>query len=98
MGGGTAALLTMMVREKVPELAAARCYAFACPAVMTVEMAGACAGAVTTLVHGADIVPTFSTGSVDALREEVGAGGGGLLSRGTFCRVWQLGTECQDTT
>ncbi|KIZ04540.1 hypothetical protein MNEG_3418 [Monoraphidium neglectum] len=71
MGGGTAALLTMMVREKIPELAAARCYAIACPAVMTLELAGACSGAVTTLVHGADIVPTFSIGSVDALREEV---------------------------
>jgi hypothetical protein len=26
---------------------------------------------VTTLVHGCDIVPTFSTGAIDALRQEV---------------------------
>jgi len=92
MGGGTAALMTMMVREKVPELASARCYAFACPAVMTVEMAGACSGAVTTLVHGADIVPTFSTGSVDALREEVGwVGSHGCGHMGVVTWVWSHG-------
>jgi hypothetical protein len=39
---------------------------------MTRELAAACSEAVTTLVHGADVVPTFSIGSVDALREEVG--------------------------
>jgi hypothetical protein len=72
MGGGTAAMLTMMLREKVPPLAAAEAVAIACPACMTQQLAASCASFVTTLVHGCDIVPTFSTGAIDALRQEVG--------------------------
>jgi hypothetical protein len=72
MGGGTAAMLTMMVREKVPQLCEATAWAIACPACMTLQLAEGCAGFVTTLVHGTDIVPTFSSGSIDALRQEVG--------------------------
>ncbi len=71
MGGGTAAMLTGLMREKVPEFAGARCWAIACPACMTLDLAHGCAEYVTSVVHGADIVPTFSSGSVDRLREEV---------------------------
>lgn len=71
MGGGTAAMLTMMFRERVPELSAAMAYAVACPACMTLQLAASCAPFVTTLIHGTDIVPTFSTGAIDALRQEV---------------------------
>jgi hypothetical protein len=71
MGGGTAAMLTMMLREKVPPLAGAEAIAIACPACMTLQLAASCAPFVTTLVHGCDIVPTFSTGAIDALRQEV---------------------------
>ncbi|WIA22227.1 hypothetical protein OEZ85_004555 [Tetradesmus obliquus] len=71
MGGGTAAMLTMMLREKVPPLAGAEACAIACPACMTLQLAASCAPFVTTLVHGCDIVPTFSTGAIDALRQEV---------------------------
>ena len=62
MGAGTAALLTMMLRETIPECAEARCYALACPACMTLELATACKDYVTSVVHGTDVVPTFSAG------------------------------------
>lgn len=71
MGAGTAALLTMMLRDKVPELATATAWAIACPACMTLQLARSCAPFVTTLVHGTDIVPTFSSGAIDKLRQEV---------------------------
>ncbi len=62
MGAGTAALVTTMLRETVPECAEARCYAMACPACMTLELADACREYVTSLINGTDIVPTFSAG------------------------------------
>lgn len=71
MGGGSAAMLTMMMREREPALAGATAVAIACPACMTLALAASCAPFVTTLVHGADIVPTFSSGSIDQLRQEV---------------------------
>ncbi|MEW5308838.1 MAG: hypothetical protein WDW38_000768 [Sanguina aurantia] len=71
MGGGTAALLTMMLRETVPELALARCYAIACPSCMTLELAQSCREYVTSVINSTDVVPTFSAAAVDALRQEV---------------------------
>lgn len=53
------------------QLSAARCYAFACPAMLTPELAHNCKGFVTSVLHGTDLVPTFSAASVDMLREEV---------------------------
>lgn len=38
---------------------------------MTLDLAASCAPFVTTLVHGTDIVPTFSAGAIDRLRDEV---------------------------
>jgi hypothetical protein len=72
MGGGTAALLALMLREKVPQLSQVTCWAIACPACATLSLARGCAPVVTSLLHGTDIVPTFSTGTIDALREQVG--------------------------
>jgi hypothetical protein len=71
MGGGTAAMATMMMRESIPELADATCLAVACPACMTLELAQCCRDYVTTLINGTDIVPTFCSGSIDVLREDV---------------------------
>lgn len=56
---------------QVPELSQATAWAIACPACMTLDLAASCAPFVTTLVHGADIVPTFSSGAIDRLRDEV---------------------------
>ena len=67
MGAGTAALLTMMLRETIPECAEARCYALACPACMTLELATACKDYVTSVVHGTDVVPTFSAGELSGV-------------------------------
>jgi hypothetical protein len=55
----------------VPELSEATALAIACPACMTLQLAASCAPFVTTIVHGTDIVPTFSTGAIDRLRDEV---------------------------
>lgn len=71
LGGGTAALLTMMLRERGGPFAGATCLALACPSCMTLELARSCADYVTTVVNGADVVPTVSPGSADLLREEV---------------------------
>ncbi|KAA6418802.1 MAG: lipase class 3 family [Trebouxia sp. A1-2] len=70
LGGGTAAMLTMMMREW-PEFADVTCLAIACPSCMTLDLARSCASYVTTIINGADLIPTVSAGSADALREEV---------------------------
>lgn len=72
MGGGTAALLTTILRSSNnPAFQAATCYAIACPSCMTAELAEACSDYVTTLVHGTDVVPTYSAYASDDLRREV---------------------------
>ncbi|CAL8464467.1 g4002 [Coccomyxa elongata] len=71
LGGGTAAMLTMMLRDTAPDFADATCLAIACPACMTVELARSCSGYVTTIINSTDIVPTISRGAADALREDV---------------------------
>jgi hypothetical protein len=64
-------LLVVRCVMQVPELSSATAWAIACPACMTLGLAASCAPFVTTLVHGTDIVPTFSSGALDRLRDEV---------------------------
>lgn len=71
LGGGTAAMLTMMLREQGGVFENARCISIACPACMTLELAESCKEYVTTLVNGCDVIPTMSSGAADVLREEV---------------------------
>lgn len=72
LGGGTAALLTYVLREN-RELSSTTCVAFAPAACMTWELAESGNDFVTSVINGADLVPTFSAGSVDDLRAEVTA-------------------------
>nr|XP_016466006.1 PREDICTED: uncharacterized protein LOC107788803 isoform X2 [Nicotiana tabacum] len=72
LGGGTAALLTYILREQ-KELSAATCVAFAPAACMTWELAESGCAFITSVINGADLVPTFSAASVDDLRTEVTA-------------------------
>ncbi|KAL6635236.1 hypothetical protein ACP70R_027907 [Stipagrostis hirtigluma subsp. patula] len=72
LGGGTAALLTYILREQ-QEFASATCVAFAPAACMTWELAESGEHFITTVINGADLVPTFSAASVDDLRSEVTA-------------------------
>eukprot|EP00271_Cylindrocystis_brebissonii_P023018 TRINITY_DN91_c0_g2_i1.p1 TRINITY_DN91_c0_g2~~TRINITY_DN91_c0_g2_i1.p1 ORF type:complete len:897 (+),score=215.47 TRINITY_DN91_c0_g2_i1:1432-4122(+) len=72
LGGGTAALLTFALREKV-EFKNTTCTAVAPAACMTWELAESGVDCVTSVVHGADVVPTFSAASADDLRLEVSA-------------------------
>ncbi|KAL8488505.1 hypothetical protein ACS0TY_024691 [Phlomoides rotata] len=70
LGGGTAALLTYILREQM-EFSAATCVTFAPAACMTWELAESGKHFITTIINGSDLVPTFSTASVDDLRSEM---------------------------
>ncbi|GLU22483.1 hypothetical protein SLE2022_385540 [Rubroshorea leprosula] len=72
LGGGTAALLTYVLREQ-KELSTATCVTFAPAACMTWELAESGNDFITSVINGADLVPTFSAASVDDLRAEVTA-------------------------
>ncbi|CAN8274981.1 unnamed protein product [Cochlearia groenlandica] len=72
LGGGTAALLTYILREQ-KEFASATCFTFAPAACMTWDLAESGKHFITTIINGSDLVPTFSAASVDDLRSEVTA-------------------------
>ncbi|KAI4355418.1 hypothetical protein L6164_004194 [Bauhinia variegata] len=72
LGGGTAALLTYILREQ-RELSVTTCVTFAPAACMTWELADSGNDFITSVINGADLVPTFSAASVDDLRAEVTA-------------------------
>ncbi|XP_024376472.1 uncharacterized protein [Physcomitrium patens] len=72
LGGGTAALLTYILRERQP-LGSTKCVSFAPAACMTWELAESGASFVTTVINGSDLVPTFCSASLDDLRAEVTA-------------------------
>ncbi|KAK7294464.1 hypothetical protein RJT34_17353 [Clitoria ternatea] len=72
LGGGTAAILTYVLREQ-KELSVATCVTFAPAACMTWELAESGDNFITSIINGADLVPTFSAASVDDLRSEVTA-------------------------
>ncbi|KAG5537980.1 hypothetical protein RHGRI_025170 [Rhododendron griersonianum] len=81
LGGGTAALLTYVLRER-KEMSTATCVTFAAgfavwicgaAACMTWELAESGNDFITSVINGADLVPTFSAASVDDLRVEVTA-------------------------
>ena len=56
MGGGAAAMLTMMFREQLSQFCDAECYTFACPGCMTLELAESCSPYVSTLIYGIFLV------------------------------------------
>ncbi|XVF25239.1 hypothetical protein REPUB_Repub13aG0196100 [Reevesia pubescens] len=70
LGGGTGALLTYVLREQ-KELSTTTCVTFAPAACMMWELAESGTGFITSVINGADLVPTFSAASVDDLRAEV---------------------------
>ncbi|XP_027368696.1 uncharacterized protein LOC113874682 [Abrus precatorius] len=72
LGGGTAALLTYILREQ-KELSSSTCVTFAPAACMTWELAESGKHFITTIINNSDLVPTFSASSVDDLRSEVAA-------------------------
>ncbi|RYR39806.1 hypothetical protein Ahy_A09g045404 isoform A [Arachis hypogaea] len=70
LGGGTAALLTYILREQ-KTLSTTTCVAFAPAACMTWELAESGNDFITSVINEADLVPTFSAASADDLRSEV---------------------------
>ncbi|KAG8502199.1 hypothetical protein CXB51_000062 [Gossypium anomalum] len=71
LGGGTAALLTYILREHKEFAASTTCFTFAPAACMTWDLAESGKHFITTIINGSDLVPTFSAASVDDLRAEV---------------------------
>ncbi|KAJ6725505.1 LIPASE CLASS 3 PROTEIN-LIKE [Salix purpurea] len=72
LGGGTAALLTYILREQ-KVFSSSTCVTFAPAACMTWDLAESGKHFITTVINGSDLVPTFSAASVDDLRSEVTA-------------------------
>lgn len=72
LGGGTAALLTYVLRE-CKEFSSTHCITFAPAACMTWDLAESGEPFITSVINGSDLVPTFSATSVDDLRAEVTA-------------------------
>ncbi|OAY77313.1 Sn1-specific diacylglycerol lipase alpha [Ananas comosus] len=84
LGGGTAALLTYILREHkeffsttcvafAPGMYLKICYVYTASACMTWDLAESGKHFITTIINGTDLVPTFSTASIDDLRSEVTA-------------------------
>eukprot|EP00249_Psilotum_nudum_P022303 c28464_g1_i2 orf=389-2542(-) len=72
LGGGTAALLTYILRER-KEFSSTHGLCFAPAACMTWELAESSKLFITSVINGSDLVPTFSAASLDDLRREVTA-------------------------
>ncbi|CAM8949870.1 unnamed protein product [Rhodiola kirilowii] len=72
LGGGTAALLTYVMREQ-QDWSKTTCLTFAPAACMTWDLAESGTDFITSVINGADLVPTFSAASLDDLRAEVTA-------------------------
>ncbi|XP_008807374.2 uncharacterized protein LOC103719764 [Phoenix dactylifera] len=72
LGGGTAALLTYILREH-EEFSSSTCVTFAPAACMTWDLAESGKHFITTIINGSDLVPAFSSASIDNLRFEVTA-------------------------
>lgn len=72
LGGGTAALLTYILREQ-KDFSSTTSVTFAPGACMTWELAESGKHFIATIINGSDLVPTFSAASVDDLRSEVTA-------------------------
>ncbi|KAL2576366.1 hypothetical protein AAZX31_16G075500 [Glycine max] len=70
LGGGTAAILTYVLRER-KDLPVTTCITFAPAACMTWELAESGDSFITSIINGADLVPTFSVAFVDDLCSEV---------------------------
>ncbi|KAG0619445.1 hypothetical protein M758_4G140700 [Ceratodon purpureus] len=72
LGGGTAALLSYILREQ-NICTNICCICFGPAACMTRELAESGSEFVITIINGCDLVPCFSSGSLDDLRAEVTA-------------------------
>lgn len=68
--------------RETPEFGDATCVAIACPACMTLGLAQSCAGYVTTVINGTDMVPTMSLGAPTA-------GGSAVRGEGSEQGIWQ---------
>eukprot|EP00887_Chlorella_sp_A99_P004227 scaffold15.g4227.t1 len=78
LSAGVAALLAVYLRDCLGAGAAGalRCYGYETPACMDLRAARACAGLVTSLVHGDDVVPRVIQRLGQLLKKLPGRGGG----------------------
>uniref|UniRef100_A0A7N0VBH1 Sn1-specific diacylglycerol lipase alpha n=1 Tax=Kalanchoe fedtschenkoi TaxID=63787 RepID=A0A7N0VBH1_KALFE len=97
LGGGTAALLTYVMREQ-KDWSKTTCLTFAPAACMTWELAESGKDFITSVINGADLVPTFSAASLDDLRAEVTASAWLNDLRGQIERTRILSTVYRSAT
>ncbi|KAI9080072.1 hypothetical protein K1719_038005 [Acacia pycnantha] len=97
LGGGTAALLTYILREQ-KEFSSISCVTFAPAACMTWELAESGKHFIATIINGSDLVPTFSASSVDDLRAEVTASSWLNDLRDQVQRTTVLNVVCRSAT
>ena len=77
LGAGTAVVLTQILREldggdtATNKFANTQCLAFACPSALSADLSEACKPFVTTVITGADIVPTVSFSKVTELQQQI---------------------------
>lgn len=77
LGAGVAVVLTQTLREleggdkSRNAFADTKCLAFACPSALSKELSESCKPFVTTVVCGADIVPTVSFSKVSELQQQI---------------------------
>ena len=69
LGAGTASLLALRLHAEFASILT--CFAYSCPAVMTLPLARACADFICTPLLGHDIVPRLSVRNVFELRENM---------------------------
>ncbi|KAK9850115.1 hypothetical protein WJX84_010104, partial [Apatococcus fuscideae] len=78
LGGGTASLLCWLLHNMPPDmpdwkphLSSISCIAFACPPVLTSDLARSCSGHTTSIISQHDMVPRTSLSSLEELRKEI---------------------------
>ena len=69
LGAGTAALLTLLLKNELPCSVRLRCLAFAPPCVLSPNLAKGCEGLIDSFILGNDCVPRLSFASIQKLKE-----------------------------
>ena len=69
LGAGTASLLTLLLRELLPQRIQIHCHAFAPPCVLSPNLALLHTDLITSYILGSDCVPRLSYASVQQLKE-----------------------------
>eukprot|EP00012_Vannella_robusta_P001346 CAMPEP_0206184206 /NCGR_PEP_ID=MMETSP0166-20121206/1085_1 /ASSEMBLY_ACC=CAM_ASM_000260 /TAXON_ID=95228 /ORGANISM="Vannella robusta, Strain DIVA3 518/3/11/1/6" /LENGTH=220 /DNA_ID=CAMNT_0053599187 /DNA_START=119 /DNA_END=778 /DNA_ORIENTATION=+ len=72
LGAGTAALLTLLLKNEIPCSTPLRCYAYAPPCVLSPQLAKSSESMISSFVLGNDCVPRLSYASIAKLKNLTG--------------------------